>query len=348
MRTRIAAAVVALAFLALPAPAQAAPGNGSLTWSVSPSGPKGPNGRPALDYKLDPGATVTDHVAVTNHSKQPLTLRLYAHDAFTTAGGGFDLRAGNATSTDAGRWIKLGQQRITLPASSRVVVPFTLTVPADATPGDHAAGVVASLAADTVDAAGNKVSVDHRVGSRVYLRVTGPLQPSLTVTDVRIKAATSWNPLQLPRVTATFTVANTGNVRLGGAPSARIEGPFGLGSRTGTAAALPEILPGGSLTTAVTLDAVPPLFRERLTLGILPAPADGRTIDPAPVRAVSQHVLWLMPWPQLALIALAAAVLAGWLLARRRRNRRMRAALAAAEKRGREQAAATLEKEGTR
>ncbi|GIE82009.1 hypothetical protein Aph02nite_79590 [Actinoplanes philippinensis] len=348
MRTPIAVAVLALAVPVLPAPAGAAPGDGSLTWSVSPSGPKGPNGRPALDYKLDPGATITDHVAVTNHSKQPLTLRVYAHDAFTTAGGGFDLRAGNAAPTDAGLWIKLGRQRITLPPSSRVVVPFTLTVPADATPGDHAAGIVASLIADTTDATGNKVSVDHRVGSRVYLRVTGPLKPSLTVTDVKIQAATSWNPLRLPRVTATFTVANTGNVRLGGAPSARIEGPFGLGARSTTAATIPEILPGGSLTSAVTLDAVPPLFRERLTLGILPAPADGRAIDPAPVRALSEHALWLMPWPRLVLTALAAALPAAWLFTRRRRNRRMRAALAAAEKRGREQAAANLEKEGTR
>ncbi|GIF42264.1 WxL protein peptidoglycan domain-containing protein [Actinoplanes xinjiangensis] len=348
MRTRIAAAVLALAALAVPAPAQAAPGDGSLTWSVSPSGPKGPNGRAALDYKLDPGATVTDHVAVTNHSKQPLTLRLYAHDAFTTAGGGFDLRAGNATPTDAGRWIRLGRQQLTLPASSRVVVPFTLTVPADATPGDHAAGVVASLVADTTDAAGNRVSVDHRVGSRVYLRVTGPLQPSLTVTDVEIQAVTSWNPLRLPRVTATFTVANTGNVRLGGTPTGRIEGPFGLGTRTTTATAIPEILPGGSLTGAVTLDSVPPLFREQLTLDILPAPADGRTIDPAPARAVLEHTLWLVPWPQLALIALTAALLVTGLSARRRRKARMRAALAAAEKRGREQATATLEKEGIR
>ncbi|MEV0903145.1 DUF916 domain-containing protein, partial [Actinoplanes sp. NPDC049802] len=348
MRTRIAAVVLALAALALPAPVQAAPGDGSLTWSVSPSGPKGPNGRPALDYKLDPGATVTDHVAVTNHSKQPLTLRLYAHDAFTTAGGGFDLRAGSATSTGAGLWITLGRQQVTLPASSRVVVPFTLTVPVNATPGDHAAGVVASLVADSTDTTGNRVSVDHRVGSRVYLRVTGPLQPSLTVTDVKITAATSWNPLDLPRVTVTFTVANTGNVRLGGAPSARIDGPFGLGARTTTAAVIPEVLPGGSLTSTVTLNTVPPLFREQLTLDILPAPADGRAIDPAPVRAIFRHVLWLVPWPQLILIALAAALLTAWLFARRRRTRRLRAALAAAERRGREQATANLGKEGTR
>ncbi|MEU8244451.1 DUF916 domain-containing protein [Actinoplanes missouriensis] len=346
MRTRIAAILLALAAALTPVPAQAAPTD-ALTWSVTPSGPKGPNGRPALDYKLDPGATVTDHVAVTNHSKQPLTLRLYAQDAFTTANGGYDLRAGTAAPTDAGLWITPRRDRLTVPATSRVVVPITVSVPADATPGDHAAGVVASLLAGTTDAAGNRVSVDHRVGTRVYLRVTGPLQPALTLRDVEIKAATTWNPLRLPRVTATFTIANTGNVRLSGAPAARIEGPFGWGARTGAGTAFPEILPGGSLTSTITLDAVPALFRENLTIDVLPAPADGRPIDPPPVRASSEHALWLVPWPQLAFLALAAALVLAWLATRRRRGRRLRAALAAAEQRGREQASANPIKEGT-
>ena len=339
MRTRIAAAVLAVAaLLPFPAPAHAAPGNDSLTWSVAPSGPKGPNGRPALDYKLDPGAIITDHVAVTNHSKRPLNLRLYPNDAFTTASGGFDLRAGSAEPVDAGLWIKLAKDRVILQPSTRIVVPFTVTVPANATPGDHAAGVVASLVADATDAAGNRVSVDHRVGARVYLRVTGPLRPALTLTDVTIDTATSWNPLRLPRVTAAFTIANTGNVRLSSRPTAEIAGPFGLGNRTASAAAVPEILPGGSLRTTVALDAVPPLVRERLSVEVMPTPADGRAIDPPPTRAVIEDTVWLVPWPQLALLALLAALAIAGLLIRRRRKRRMQAALAAAEQRGREQA----------
>jgi hypothetical protein len=97
---------------------------------------------------------------------------------------------------------------------------------------------------------------------------------------------------------------------------------------------------------------VPPLFRERLTVDITPGPADGRAIDPAPVRAHSARAFWLVPWPQLALLTLVAALLTAWLLTRRRRTRRMRAALAAAEQRGRDQASSaektpTLEKEGS-
>ncbi|WP_430781519.1 WxL protein peptidoglycan domain-containing protein [Actinoplanes sp. G11-F43] len=336
MRTRNAVAALALALGVLVPPAPAAAD--SLTWSVAPSGPRGPNGRPALDYKLDPGAAITDHVAVTNHAAEPLTLRLYATDALTTAGGGFGLLAGDAKAVDAGSWVKPSRSTLTLPASSRVVVPFTVTVPDNATPGDHAAGLVASLAADVTDGNGNRVTVDHRVGTRVYLRVAGPLTPKLTISDVRVKAATSWNPLTLPRVTASFTVTNTGNVRLTGTPSTRVEGPFGLSVRTATAAAIPEILPGGSVSTAVTLDAVPPLFHEYVISEIMPAPADGRPIDPAPARITDTRTLWLIPWSQLAVLGLVIALTAAWLFARRRRRTRMGAALAAAEQRGREQA----------
>ncbi|GIF17067.1 WxL protein peptidoglycan domain-containing protein [Actinoplanes teichomyceticus] len=340
MRTRIAAAVLAVAALG-PVPAQAAPGNDSLTWSVTPAGPEGPNGRPALDYKLDPGATVTDHVAVTNHSTRPLTLRLYASDAFTTPAGGFDLLAAGTAPTGAGRWITLARRTVTLPGTSRVVVPFTLAVPADATPGDHAAGVVASLAAGGTGADGSRVTVDHRVGTRVHLRVTGPLRPALTITEVRIGTATPWNPLRLPRLTATFTIRNTGNVRLAGQPSARVHGPLGLGSRGTTGPAVPEILPGGSLRTSIRLDAVPPLVRDRVELAVRPVTADGRAIDPAPVPARWRGPVWLVPWPQIVALAAVAAIVATVLLARRRRRRLLREALAAAERRGREQARLT-------
>ncbi|BEL08462.1 hypothetical protein Q0Z83_066530 [Actinoplanes sichuanensis] len=328
---------------AVPAPAaflsaaESTPGTSAtdaLTWSVAPSGPKGPNGRTALDYKLDPGATLTDHVAVTNHSRQPLTLRLYATDAVTTPGGGFGLLAATAQPTGAGAWITPARTTVTLPASSRTVVPFTLTVPGNATPGDHAAGIVASLTEDTT---GRRVTVDHRVGTRVHLRVTGPLRPELTVTDMHVTAVTSWNPFRLPRLTATLTVANTGNVRLSAQPSARISGPFGLGTRDATGATVPQILPGGSVRTTVRLTDVPPLMRAKLTVTVIPAAADGRPIDPAPLPATVDESRWLIPWPQLALLALVAALVTAGLLIRRRARRRFQKAITAAEARGRRQ-----------
>ncbi|TDC60161.1 DUF916 domain-containing protein [Micromonospora sp. KC207] len=332
-----------------PAPPAPTPGASAApsaaTWGVAPSSAKGPNGRPAFTYKLDPGATLTDYVAVTNHSARPLTLNLYASDAFTTTRGGFDLLAGGRQPTDVGAWVRIPRRTLTIPSTSRLDIPFTLTVPDNATPGDHAGGIVASLATTTTaDAQGNQVAVDHRVGARIYLRVTGELQPALTVEDLRVRHTGSLDPLAGGTLTATFTVRNTGNVRLTGRPTLDAAGPFGLGGRSVAAAALPEILPGGELTTTVRMTGVPPLFRLTAGAAVTPAAVGDQVLDPPPQGDSARVTVWAVPWPQLVLLALLA--LAGWALtaARRRRVRQLAQAVAAAREQGRAEASRETER----
>ncbi|MFC0508873.1 WxL protein peptidoglycan domain-containing protein [Micromonospora costi] len=316
----------------------AAPTAPAATWGVAPSSAKGPNGRAAFTYKLDPGASLTDRVAVTNHSTRPLTLSLYASDAFTTTQGGFDLLAGGQQPTDVGAWVRFTRTTLTIPSTSRLDVPFTLTVPANATPGDHAGGVVAALAATTADAQGNQVSVEHRVGARIYLRVTGEVQPALSIEDLRVRHTGSLNPFAGGTLTATFTLRNTGNMRLAGRPTLGMTGPFGLARRSVDAAALPEILPGGELSTTVRMTGVPPLFRLTATAAATPTAVDGLTLDPVPAVDTARAAIWAVPWPQLVLLTLLALVAWALLVARRRRARQIARAVAAAREEGRAQA----------
>ncbi|WP_203862946.1 WxL protein peptidoglycan domain-containing protein [Plantactinospora mayteni] len=333
---------------AAPSPATTAspPAKSPLTWGVTPSSPKGPDGRDSLRYKLDPGASVTDYVAVTNHSAGPVTLTVYASDAFTTAQGGFDLLAGREKPVDVGAWVRLTTRTLTVPATSRMDLPFTLTVPANATPGDHTGGIVASLAATGTDAQGNQVSVDHRVGTRVYLRVTGELRPALTLEDLRVRHRGSYNPITGGELTATAMLRNTGNVRLGGQPTLRATGPFGLAARTATGGPLPEILPGNAVRVSVRLSGVPPLFRLTAITTVTPVTVDGQVIDPPPVSVADSRAVWAVPWSQLLLVALTIG--GGWGLVTLRRRRRRRTArdlaqaVAAAREQGRVEAAEDL------
>ncbi|WP_051798113.1 WxL protein peptidoglycan domain-containing protein [Catenuloplanes japonicus] len=313
------------------------PGTGAITWSVAPAGPAGADGRASLDYKLDPGATVTDRVVVTNHSAQALTLRIYASDALTTPDGGFDLLAADRTPVDAGAWITPERDTVALPASSRVVVPLVVAVPGNATPGDHVGGVVASVTARATGPDGSAVAVDHRVGTRVHLRVTGELRPELAVRDLGIDSHQSWAPWRLPALTSTFTVANTGNVRLMGAPSIRTRGKAFDGPD------LPQILPGGQLRATVAADGVWPLFRTSVEIAVTPVDLDGRALAPR----VTRTTVWLVPWPQLAVLGAVLLLVAAAILARRWRRKRMAVALAAAERRGRELALTSHDKETT-
>ncbi|MEE6262610.1 WxL protein peptidoglycan domain-containing protein [Plantactinospora sonchi] len=308
-----------------------------VTWGVTPSSPAGPDGRASFGYKLDPGGTVTDYVAVTNHSARPLTLNLYASDAVTAAQGGFDLLPGGQRPVDVGSWVRLTAATLTIPSTSRMDVPFTLTVPENATPGDHVGGIVASLAAPGTDGQGNQVAVDHRVGARIYLRVTGALRPALALEDLRIAHRASGNPFAGGEIVATATIRNTGNVRLAGQSTVDSAGPFGLGVRSASGAALPEILPGDAVQATVRLPGVPPLFRLTVTTTVVPTAVEGQVLEPPP-GAVSEAVtVWAVPWLQLLLVALVVGAVWALLMVRRHRRRRAARRLAQAVAEAREQ-----------
>lgn len=330
---RLAAILAALAVAVLAAPSAAADAQPSprptdtepapVTWGIVPSGPNGPGDRAAFEHTADPGAVIHDIVAVSNYTEQPLTLDLYANDAVRNTQGGFDLLPATETPADVGAWVDLGEPTVTIPARSRIDVPFRIAVPADATPGDHAGGIVASLTTQAGDGDG-QVAVDRRVGARIYLRVTGTLDPVLTVDDVRV--AFEGLPLGQPgTVRVDYTVRNNGNVRLAGRPALRIAGPFGLGERRWTGDPLPELLPGDSISGSAVVDGVWQLGPTDVDASIQPETSGEQVLDPPPAAGESTVQLWIVPWIALAILVLGVATY----LWRRRRRRRASAAAAA-------------------
>ncbi|MET7398921.1 DUF916 domain-containing protein [Dactylosporangium sp. NPDC005572] len=329
-------AVLCAAVLLCPVPGHATPAG--TTWAVVPSTANGPNGRAAFEYKLDPGATVTDYAGIANYGSEPLTVEVYASDAFTTPQGGFDLLPASKAPTDVGSWVMFNARSMTVPPKSRLDVPFRLTVPANATPGDHAGGIVASVVTRAVDGSGNQVAVDRRAGSRIYLRVSGALHPTLQIENIDGSYEGTPNPLRGGTVEVTYLVRNTGNVRLTGRAALVTEGPFGLGRRRVDLDPIPEILPGQAYTATARLSGVAPLVRLSATVSVLPVGPGQQVLDPAPVLASGQVPVWAWPWSQaLVLLTLVAAVWLAWRW-RRRSRRRLAAAIEQARRQGRDEA----------
>ncbi|GAA0811242.1 WxL protein peptidoglycan domain-containing protein [Spirilliplanes yamanashiensis] len=302
----IAAAAAALVLL-VPAPVAAAPApaTGGAAWSVQPSSRTGPGNRPFFAYDLAPGGTVTDYVGVTNLGSAPLTLNVYGSDAFTTPAGGYDLLPADRPPVDVGSWLRLARTTVTVPPRSRADIPFTLTAPANASPGDHAGGIVASVTSTAADASGHSTRLEQRVGARIYLRVNGALNPGLRVDGLRAAFAPGWTPFA-GRLTLTYTARNTGNVRLGAGQTARVEGLFGLPAGERALEPLPELLPGAAVERTVVLEDVPALVRLSAAVSLA-----GHTRSTAGTWALS----W---WYALPLLLVAGAVV---LLVRRRRRR---------------------------
>src|SRR5699024_7766773 len=75
---------------------------------------------------------------------EDVTFALLASDGVVGESGAFDLLPSDVEPTDTGAWIDI-EEEVALAAGESAVVPFTITVPEDALPGDHPGGIVASL-----------------------------------------------------------------------------------------------------------------------------------------------------------------------------------------------------------
>ena len=318
-RSFLTALTIPLLLLAGSAPALAA--ENDVTWSVRPSDGTAADGRAWVEQELDPGEGAEEHLIVENFSDEAVTFELSAADGVFRDNGRFSMLGPGETSTDAGTWIDVPES-VTVEARSTEVVPFTTTVPADATPGDHAAGIAASIRSQGSATDGTGVTVQSRVGFRVMTRVTGTIEPALSVSFVSASYDTSWNPLQPGSATVTFTATNEGNTRLLIA---------GTGSLAGSETTFPldseqELLPGDSRTLTVPVADVWPLVYVSGSITVSP------TVTGVSAEALDDHTVqvsvWAWPVPQLiVLVGVALIVLA--LVAGRIRSRRRLAALLA-------------------
>ena len=303
-----------------------APAAGSIpvSWSVhpAPGGEAAAGGvRPNFVLEGAPGDTLTDALVVENTSDVNLVLGVYASDAFNTPSGGTDLLAGDSDAVDLGSWTTPDTTSITVPAGGSVTVPFTIEIPDDASPGDHTGGIVTSLRLTEPDADGNRVTVERRLGTRIYLRVDGGVEPELTFTDLTVEHHGGWNPFAPGSIEVTYTVENTGNVRLRATRLVRVEPGVG-GTVTAEAADMPELLPGNSYEFTQEVGGVWPAFGTTVEVELGPYATAGDTIEPAPAEVIGRTELTLWPVAQLLALVVLLALLGLWWWRRGRRSRR--------------------------
>jgi hypothetical protein len=317
----VLAAVVAVLALVSSAPISVAQPAQSpeaqITFGIRPASKDAPDNRARFTYGATPGAVVKDYVAVSNVSLQPLNLRVYAADAFNTPEGGLDLLPGGQKSTDLGAWTRPDVTTVTVGARSIVIVPFTVTVPANATPGDHTGGIVASLVTEQVDDKGSKVRVDQRVGARVYLRVAGALRPRLAVEGMAGDYRTNWNPLDHGSATVTYTVRNTGNVRLQGKQKVTVSTPWGTTVDAKVKGGLPELLPGNAVQLTADVPSVLPAGWLTAQVDLAPAVGPGDQKLQVPDTSVTATFA-AVPWTLLIVLL----VVIGWVILWRYRRRK--------------------------
>ncbi|MCX4551182.1 DUF916 domain-containing protein [Streptomyces sp. NBC_01387] len=309
MRKLSALLLVLLTALALPVTSAHAADNGS--WSVYPTASKAAQ-RPYFSLSADPGEVIRDKVTVANKTAQPLTFLLYGADAYNTdRDGGFAVRGPKEPQHGIGAWVRTDRPKLTVPPHASVTVPFTLTVPQNAEPGDHPGALVALD--ERVDRAGGPVAVGVRwaVGARVYLRVTGPTVTGIAVEGVKLAHQQPLVPgTGASRTVISYTLHNTGNVTLSPEVGLKAQGLFG---RTLLARGLKktpsELLPGQKVRLSEPWQDAPQFDWGEVTL----------TAHTKDLKESASASFFALPW--LAAGILLAGAVAGAVAVRVRRGR---------------------------
>ncbi|MFF4351491.1 hypothetical protein [Streptomyces sp. NPDC001530] len=268
-------------------------------WSVLPASGTADttDGRPYVYAEGAPGTVLQDAVSVLNPGARPLTVRLRGADGDNTASGGFTVRK---KPKDTGAWIGFAREAdgrrvavrevsVRVPAHTRADVPFTVSVPAGAAPGDHPGAIVAS-------GGGRSSAV------RVHLRVSGPTLSALTVEHVAVRAG---------RI--SYELVNRGTTVLTPKVAVHADGVFGeLLDRAPRTLPL-ELLPGRRVTLSEPWHDPPVLDAVDVRLTVTAA---GGARDTATASAR------FVPWGAVAGAAGALAAAIGAFVAVRRRGRR--------------------------
>ncbi|HKT04336.1 MAG TPA: DUF916 domain-containing protein [Rugosimonospora sp.] len=292
-------------------------GNGSF--AIAPTPPPGQTApRDSFSMVAVPGQQFAESVSVANLTAAPLQLLLYPADAYTIRNGGvFAVTALNVTTRDVGAWVSKLPRAVTVPPRKQLNVSFTLRVPANATPGTHAGGIVAQAAVpQRVQVNGTMQSlVYQQVFTRIYVTVSGRLIPNFTIDSLEVNHPQPPIPLITHRSgSITYFLSNTGNAII--EPRVRVQVTGWSGTvMDRTVPATGQLLPGNIAQYNLAWPRVPAIGPVRVRLTVQSGYGLTRTAD---------YNYLALPYPFLDISALFIVAIAVAILLRIRRNRRRR------------------------
>jgi hypothetical protein len=215
MRAGPAVALVAAALIAsvsAAAPAAAAGKFGDVVAAaVAPGSSISPQGHYYL-LDLNPGASITQRLRVSNPNDHPVNVVVEAVDATTAEVTGVALAKPGSAKALKSRWIVVSAPEITLAPKTARDLPFSVRVPTGTPPGQYLAGVSASVPLSTDGTttapapgqAGFSMSVRFQRAIAVEIDVPGTRAPKLAVTGAEPVATADG-------VSLGVHVANVGN-----------------------------------------------------------------------------------------------------------------------------------------
>lgn len=268
---------------------------------------------PLYDYTIEPGKVQQDIVKIKNvgSTEQTYYPEVLDFKSDNKTGTPIFLNKGEDSGTySLSKWISISAEPVKLAPNQSTAMNFNITVPTDAEPGGHYAGILFST--EPPDPSGsNQIGLASKVGSLVLVRVAGDAKEEAKITSF----TTDKEQYEEAGVKFSTTVENTGNVHVQPKGVITVKNVFG-----GQVAAIDvnqlsaNVLPGSSRVFESSWSD--PGFK----LGYYTATVTLAYGDPSQTTTATTG-FWIIPWKTL-LIALVviAAVLALIIFAVKRYN----------------------------
>ncbi len=166
--------------------------------------PNNPRTQSIFIYNLSGGASKSDQLQLQNGLDEKATVEVYAVDGTVTATGDMTCKQKVEDKIDAGKWVAIPKQEVTLEPKESKLVDFTVKVPNKVDVGEYNACIVVQRK-NTQPVATGGVQIQTRQAIRMAIVVPGDIHRDVTIDKFDIK---NENGSQLYEI----ALKNSGNV----------------------------------------------------------------------------------------------------------------------------------------
>ncbi len=199
MKTRALILLIALVFPAI----TSAQTEGALSVTVTP---------PLVQLTIGRGESWTSSLKVVNTNPYEVTYYAQVMDFSADGEGGAAARSPivGGASIGLASWVSVPAESITVPSGSSAEVPFTVNIPAGASPGGHYAAILIGTQPPRASASGASVAVSSFVSSLLFVRIEGEVVEKGRIREFRTER--DW--YQTNEASFLLRFENTGNTHL--------------------------------------------------------------------------------------------------------------------------------------
>lgn len=167
-----------------------------------------PRSKSIFVYDANLGETISDEILVTNNTDKDRRIALYAVDSQASSDGAFACAQAVDERKDVGSWTQVSTENVSLKASQKQKVKFTIDIPNQTSPGEHNGCIVVQDLTSAVSNANSGVVLNFRSAVRVAITIPGDIVTDLSLKEVQ-QAQTSSG-----KITVSPVYKSNGNVSL--------------------------------------------------------------------------------------------------------------------------------------